>query len=56
MTVAMVCTKVKKVKYKNLFLAKKFTSTSTTKWPPSFGWLFCHCIWCALAYSKSPKV
>jgi len=32
------------------------TSTSTTKWPPSFGWLLCHCIWCALAYSKSPKV
>ena len=31
-------------------------STSTTKWPPSFDWLFCHCIWCAIAYSKSPKI
>ena len=22
----------------------------------SFGWLFCHCIWCALAYSKCQQV
>ena len=30
------------------------SSTSTTKWPQSFGWLSCH--FGALAYSTSPKV